>query len=73
MESTMSASSLVATYPDEPLLLSGWMIGDERIRGKAAALDISLGEGKVLAFGFNVHNRAQARSTMRAALQCPLL
>ncbi|MCJ7630684.1 MAG: hypothetical protein MUO50_20090 [Longimicrobiales bacterium] len=56
---------LVATYPFEPLLLSGWMIGDERIRGKAAALDISLGAGKVLAFGFNVHNRAQARSTMR--------
>ena len=56
---------VVATYPDEPLLLSGWMIGDERIREKAAALDISMGEGKVLAFGFNVHNRAQARSTMK--------
>jgi hypothetical protein len=56
---------VVATYPDEPLLLSGWMIGDERIREKAAALDFSMGEGKVLAFGFNVHNRAQARSTMR--------
>ena len=55
----------VVTYPDEPLLLSGWMIGDERIREKAAALDISMGEGKVLAFGFNVHNRAQARSTMK--------
>ncbi|MFH1763137.1 MAG: hypothetical protein ABIF09_02995, partial [Gemmatimonadota bacterium] len=56
---------VVVTYPHEPLLLSGWMIGDERIRGKAAALDISLGAGKILAFGFNVHNRAQARSTMR--------
>ena len=56
---------VVAWYPDEPLLLSGWMIGDEFIRGKAAVLDISVGSGKVLAFGFNVHNRAQARSTVK--------
>ena len=55
----------VATYPDESLLLSGWMIGDERIRGKAAALDVSYGEGKIFIFGFNFHNRAQARSTLR--------
>jgi hypothetical protein len=56
---------IVASYPDEPLLLSGWMIGDEFLRGKAAAVDIPLGEGRVLAFGFNVHNRAQARSTAK--------
>ncbi len=64
-ESDDVSVEIVVTYPDEPLLLSGWMIGDERIREKAAALDISMGKGKVLVFGFNVHNRAQARSTMR--------
>jgi hypothetical protein len=53
------------TYPDEPLLLSGWMIGDEMIRGKAAALDVDYGEGKIFLFGFNTHNRGQARSTAR--------
>jgi hypothetical protein len=53
------------TYPREPLLLSGWMIGDEMIRGKAAALDVAYGEGRIVLFGFNVHNRAQARSTLR--------
>lgn len=56
---------VVASYPDEPLLLSGWMIGDERIREKAAALDVSFGVGKIVLFGFNVHNRAQARSTTK--------
>jgi hypothetical protein len=55
----------VVTYPEESLLLSGWMIGDERIQGRAAALDVSYGEGKIFIFGFNVHNRAQARSTVR--------
>lgn len=59
------AVEIVASFPDEPLLLSGWMVGDEMIRTKAVAVDISLGEGKVLAFGFNTHNRAQARSTMK--------
>ncbi len=56
---------IVVRYPDEPLLLSGWMVGDDLIRTKAAALEIPYGEGKVLAFGFNVHNRAQARSTVK--------
>lgn len=62
---TGAGVEVVVSYPDEPLLLSGWMIGDDRIRGKAAALDISMGDGKVLAFGFNIHNRAQARSTTK--------
>ena len=56
---------IVASYPDEPLLLSGWMTGDERIREKAAVLDVSFGAGKIVMFGFNVHNRAQARSTLK--------
>ena len=53
------------TYPAEPLLMSGWMIGDELIRTKAAAVDVRYGDGRVVVFGFNVHNRAQARSTLR--------
>ena len=56
---------IVASYPAEPLLLSGWMIGYERIREKAAVLDVSYGAGKIVLFGFNVHNRAQARSTLK--------
>ena len=56
---------VVASYPREPLLLSGWILGDPLIQGGAAALDIQLGEGRIAAFGFNVHNRGQARSTLR--------
>jgi hypothetical protein len=54
-----------ASYPDESLLLSGWMIGDERMREKAAALKATYGDGRIVMFGFNVHNRAQARSTIK--------
>jgi len=56
---------IVASYRDESLLQSGWMIGDERIREKAAALHVEYGDGRIALFGFNVHNRAQARSTLK--------
>ena len=64
---------VVAQYPDEPLLLSGWMVGDERIRGKASALEVEMGGGKILLFGFNVHNRGQARATLKLLFNALLL
>ncbi|MGD2246682.1 MAG: hypothetical protein PVI11_09060, partial [Candidatus Aminicenantes bacterium] len=56
---------VVAGFPDESLLLSGWISGDELIRKKAAVLDIDFEKGKLILFGFNVHNRAQAYSTFK--------
>ncbi|MFC1783084.1 M14 family metallopeptidase [Planctomycetota bacterium] len=56
---------IVARYPDEPLLLSGWMIGDDKIRDRPAVLDTPVGKGKVVLFGFNVHNRAQSYTTFK--------
>jgi len=56
---------IVAHYPDESLLESGWIIGGDKIRGKAAVLDVPSGDGKVVLFGFNIHNRAQSYSTFK--------
>ncbi len=56
---------IVAVYPDESLLISGWMLGDERIRQKAAILDVPFEKGKVVLFGFNVHNRAQSYANFK--------
>jgi len=56
---------VVAAYPDESLLISGWILGDEIIRGKAAIVEVPFGKGKIILFGFNVHNRAQALSTFK--------
>lgn len=56
---------VVARYPDESLLESGWILGEERIRDRAAVLDIPYGGGRIILFGFNVQNRAQARSTFK--------
>jgi hypothetical protein len=56
---------IVANYPDETLLISGWMIGENRIKKKAAVIEIPFGEGTIILFGFSIHNRAQAYSTFK--------
>jgi hypothetical protein len=50
----------IAQYPDENLLLSGWILGEELIRGKSSILEVLYEEGTIYLFGFNVHNRAQS-------------
>ena len=50
----------IASYPDESLLLSGWILGEELIMGKAAILEVTFQRGKIVLFGFNIHNRAQS-------------
>lgn len=50
----------IAEYPDENLLISGWILGEELIRGKSSILEVLYEEGTIYLFGFNVHNRAQS-------------
>lgn len=57
--------NIVASYPDDPLLVSGWMIGDELIRRKAAIIDVPIEKGRIILYGFNFHNRAQSYQTFK--------
>ncbi len=56
---------VVSRFPDEDLLISGKLIGGDKIRGKPSILDVPVGKGRVVLFGFNVVNRAQTHSTFR--------
>jgi len=58
-------SAIIASFPNDSLLISGWIQGDNKIRGKSAALDIPFGNGRVIMFNFSVHNRAQMMSTVK--------
>jgi hypothetical protein len=55
----------VARYPQGPLLMSGWIVGEQRLRGAAAVLDIPMGRGRVLLHTFRVQNRAQTLGTFK--------
>jgi hypothetical protein len=57
---------VIARYPSDPkqILLSGWALGAEKIAGKAALIEVSMGKGKIVLFGFRPQYRGQSLATL---------
>jgi len=56
---------VVLSYPDERIMESGWLIGEERLSRKAALIDAKLGKGRVILYGFSPQFRAQSDATFK--------
>jgi hypothetical protein len=56
---------IIARYPSDPknILLSGWALGAEKIAGKAALVEFTVGKGKIILFGFRPQYRGQSLAT----------
>lgn len=64
--SALPASSvhIIARYPtNKNPLLSGWLLGGNRIKGKAALVEVTMGKGRIILFGFRPQYRGQSLAT----------
>ena len=57
---------VIASYAEDDLLMSGWALGEkDNIGGKAAMVNIPLGDGNIVLFGFRPQFRGQPGGTYK--------
>ena len=58
-------ASVVARYPRENVLASGWLLGEEYLRDQANVIAFEIGDGLVVTYGSQVDYRTQPRATLK--------
>ncbi len=63
---------VVASYPKDEILLSGWLLGEEYLSRRAAVVDTKWKDGRIILIGVRCQNRAQSHGTYKFLLNALL-
>lgn len=55
---------VVARYAPENVLRSGWLLGEEKLKGRIALAEVPFEKGRIVLFGFRPQHRGQAWGTL---------
>lgn len=55
---------VIARYAKENVLLSGWLLGEDKLRGQIALAEVPSGKGRIVLFAFRPQHRGQAWATL---------
>jgi hypothetical protein len=56
-------ASVIARYPNEEVVASGWLRGEDAMAGRAAVVEVNLRPGRIVLFGLRPQHRAQTHAT----------
>jgi hypothetical protein len=56
---------VIVRYPADHLLASGWLLGESYIKDRAALVEVPIGQGRAILFGFRPQYRAQSYQTFK--------
>jgi hypothetical protein len=64
---------IVAKYPTANVLMSGWMLGERVLAGRAAVIDAVVDKGHLVLLGFRSEHRGQTHGTYKLLFNSLLL
>ncbi len=63
-ETTDPSVRIIARYRKDHLLRSGWLLGEDKLKGRIALAEVPLAKGRIVLFAFRPQHRGQTWATL---------
>jgi hypothetical protein len=63
-ETTDQKVRVIARYSKDTVLRSGWLLGEDKLKGQIALAEVPLGQGRIVLFAFRPQHRGQTWGTL---------